>query len=87
MTKNFVFISVGDDTNFYNLWVNPIMNYDLYVIYYGDSNENYELYSSKVKGCIRRKGSKFQNFLYFFNKYPEIINQYERELSLQLEEN
>jgi hypothetical protein len=78
MTKNFVFSSVGDDTIFYNLWVNPIMNYDLYVIYYGDSNENYELYSSKVKGCERRKGSKFQNFLYFFNKYPEIINEYER---------
>jgi hypothetical protein len=79
MINNLVFSSVGDDTNFYNLWVNPdAMNYDIYVIYYGDSDVMYDFYKSKVKGCIRRKGSKFQNFLYFFNTYPEIINKYER---------
>jgi hypothetical protein len=76
--RNLVFTSAGDNTNFHNLWLNGLTIFDLYVIYYGESDSNYELYKSKVKFIERRKGSKFQNFLYFFNKYPEIINNYDR---------
>jgi hypothetical protein len=76
--RNFVFTSAGDNTNFHKLWLSGLTIFDLYVIYYGESDSNYELYKSKVKFIERRKGSKFQNFLYFFNKYPEIINNYDR---------
>jgi hypothetical protein len=78
MIKNFVFTSAGDNTDFHTLWFNGVINYDVYVIYYGDKDENYELYKSKAKFIERRKGSKFQNFLYFFNKYPDIIEKYDR---------
>jgi hypothetical protein len=78
MTRNFVFTSAGDNTDFHTLWFNGVINYDVYVIYYGDKDKNYELYKSKVTFIERRKGSKFQNFLYFFNTYPEIIDRYDR---------
>ena len=75
--KNFLFSSVGDNTNFDELFLGINMNYDVYVIYYGDNEDNYEKYKSKVNFIKKRKGSKFQNFKYFYETYPEIINNYE----------
>ena len=72
-----LFTSAGDNTNFDDIWISEEMNYDIYVIYYGDDNEIYEKYKSKVKFIEKRKGSKFQNFLFFYNEYPEIISQYD----------
>jgi len=77
-TTNFVFSSVGDNTQFDSLWINDNMDYDIYVIYYGDDNEIYNKYKSKVKFIEKRKGSKFQNFKYFYDNYRDIINRYER---------
>jgi hypothetical protein len=76
--KNFVFTSCGNNTIFHELWCGKNANYDIYAIYYGDDNEKYNLYKKKVNFIEKRKGSKFQNFHYFYNKYPEIINKYER---------
>ena len=80
--KNMIFTSCGNNTNFHNLWVNENKNekknYDVYAIYYGNNKEKYNLYKKKVDFIEKRKGSKFQNFYYFYNKYPEIINKYER---------
>lgn len=78
MKKNFVFSSVGDNTQFHNLFVGDNMNYDVYVIYYGNNDENYNKYKSKVHYIEKRKGSKFQNFKYFYDKYSNIIKNYER---------
>ena len=82
MTSNFVFSSVGDNTNFNKLWIpsseDPSANYHVYVIYYGDNEEIYNKYKSQVHYIEQRKGSKFQNFKYFYDKYPEIIEKYER---------
>ena len=75
--KNFLFSSVGDNTNFHELYVNNNMNYDIYVIYYGDNDEQFNKYKKKVNFIEKRKGSKFQNFNYFYKKYPEIINKYD----------
>ena len=85
-TKNFLFSSVGDNTNFYNLWINPNMNYDIYLIYYGNNDADAsnlfskmnKQYGDKVAFIEKRKGSKFQNFKYFYDKYPNIIEKYER---------
>ena len=76
MCSNFIFTSAGDNTSFYDIWVAENQNYDIYVMYYGENEENYNLYKSKVKFIEKRKGSKFQNFLYFYSKYPDIINSY-----------
>jgi hypothetical protein len=75
---NLVFTSAGDNTNFINWWCSDSNNYDIYVIYYGNNEENYALYAKYVTFIERRKGSKFQNFNYFYNKYPDIIAKYER---------
>ena len=76
--KNFLFTSAGDNTNFDSLWINDNMNYDIYVIYYGNNNDIYEKYKSKVTFIEKRKGSKFQNFKYFYDNNIDIINSYER---------
>jgi hypothetical protein len=75
---NFVFTSAGDNTTFDSLWINDTLNYDIYVIYYGDNEDTFNQYKSKVKFIEKRKGSKFQNFKYFYDTYPDIINQYDR---------
>ena len=76
--RNFLFTSAGDNTNFDSLWINDAMDYDVYVIYYGDNEEIFNRYKSKVKFIEKRKGSKFQNFKYFYDTYPAIINTYDR---------
>lgn len=75
---NLVFSSVGDNSNFEELWCDDNRNYDVYVIYYGDNEDIYNKYKSKVDFIEKRKGSKFQNFHYLYNNNPELINQYER---------
>lgn len=76
--RNFVFTSAGDNTSFDTLWINDDIKYDIYVIYYGNNEENFNRYKSKVKFVEKRNGSKFQNFKYFYETYPEIINTYDR---------
>ena len=75
---NFVFSSVGNNTNFDSLWTGSNMNYDIYVIYYGDNEQIYQKYKSVVKFIKKRKGSKFQNFKYFYENYINIIEKYDR---------
>ena len=41
---NLVFTSVGDNTNFDNLWLGKNKTYDVYVIYYGDNDDIYKTY-------------------------------------------
>ncbi len=76
--KFFIFTSAGDNTNFDKLWIGDNMTYDIYVIYYGDNSGNYNNYKDKVKYIEKRKGSKFQNFHFFYHNYKEIIDKYER---------
>lgn len=80
MTKNLVFTSCGDNTSFDLLWLHPIkMNFDIYIIYYGECPEIFKRYYENE--CINiittRKGSKFQNFKFFYDTFNYIIKQYE----------
>ena len=75
--RNMLFTSAGDNTNFHKAWSGNDMNYDIYVIYYGDNEENFCKYEKNVKYIERRKGSKFQNFFFFYNSQPDIINKYD----------
>ena len=76
--KNLVFTSAGNNTNFHNLWTKKNRNYDIWVVYYGDNQSNYNLYKDKVNFIIKRKGSKFQNFHYVYNTYKTQLDKYER---------
>ena len=72
MTKNLLFSSVGDSSNFYNYWCDDNKNYDIYICYYGNSlDSSYKKYSNYY---YERKGSKFQNFHYFWLTDPNIKN-------------
>ena len=76
--KNFVFSSVGDNTNFDDLWIGNNMDYDIYIIYYGNNYNTFNRYKSKVTFIQRRKGSKWQNFKYFYDNNPNIIKNYDK---------
>jgi hypothetical protein len=77
MTGNFLFSSVGDNSNLDQIITGDV-NYDVYIIYYGKSEETFEKYQKLAKYAEKRKGSKFQNFKYFYDTYPEIISKYDR---------
>jgi hypothetical protein len=74
--KNLVFTSAGDKTNFVSNWLSNKKTFDIWVVYYGNSTE--DKYKESVDYWNRRKGSKFQNFHYIYNTYPDIINKYEK---------
>ena len=74
--KNLVFSSVGDNTNFNYLWTKKYRNYDLWVVIMEIMRKNMKIIK-KVDFTVR-KGSKFQNLYYIFNKYHREIMKYER---------
>ena len=78
MKTNFLFSSVGDNTQFDNMWINKNMDYDIYIIYYGENTNIFNKYKSKVHFCIKRSGGKYQNFKYFYDNFRHIIDEYER---------
>jgi len=77
MSKNLVFTSAGDQTQFHILWPGEGQNFDLVVYYYGKSDENFEAYSKHAKYIERSRGLKFQNFYKFWTTHPD-AQQYDR---------
>jgi len=75
--KNMVFTSAGDNTKFFNWWLSDSQDYDIYLYYYGNNDETYNKYASKVHYAKKGKGSKFQNFYKFYKENPEIIQGYD----------
>ena len=76
--KFLVFTSAGDNTNFYNYWVDNDRLYDIWIVYYGENNDNYNKYKKIVDFIIKGKGSKFQNFYRLWKLYKKYLIQYER---------
>lgn len=64
-SKNLLFTSAGDKTNFFDYWCDDTKNYDIVVCYYGDQLT--KPYKNKCDFYFERKGSKFQNFYYLWN--------------------
>jgi hypothetical protein len=80
MPGNLVFTSAGDNTNFIKWWATgkDTPDYDIFVYYYGDSEENYNKYKEHVCYIEKSNGSKFQNFYKFWMKFLKIIEDYDR---------
>ena len=75
---NLVFTSAGDNTQFYNHWLGEHRNYDVWCVYYGKNDENYNMYEGLVDKIWKRKGSKFQNFHYIYTNYKDLLDKYDR---------
>jgi hypothetical protein len=75
--KKMIFTSAGNNTNFHNIWISENQEYDIYVVYYGDNETLFNEYREKSTFAIKNKGSKFQNFYYFYNNYREIVDSYD----------
>jgi hypothetical protein len=76
--KYILFISAGDNTEFYKMWCEKQRNYDIWVVYYGDNDDNYNKFSQYADKIWKRKGSKFQNFHHIFQNYKDDLMKYER---------
>ena len=78
MSKNLLFASAGDNTDFYNNWLQSNKNYDVWVVYYGNNQNNFENYKKVVNRIWKNKGSKFQNFYKIFINYYKDLIKYDR---------
>jgi len=58
MKKNLIIACSGDDS-LHLKWFNENKNYDLCVIYFGDSDDKFDLYRKNSDFCYRDKGEKY----------------------------
>ena len=78
-SKNLVYTSAGDNSNI-SFWLKRFdgkkahKNFDLWITYYGDQE-------NKLKNIADfynvRKGAKFQNLLYVYQQWKEVLDNYE----------
>ena len=76
-SKNAIFTSCGDRSNCHELWFDSDKNFDSICVYYGNNEKIFENYNNKFDIALRIKGSKFQNFFYFYRNSPH-LNTYDR---------
>jgi hypothetical protein len=78
--KYLVFTSAGDNTEFYKIWLDKpeAKEFDLWLVYYGDDEKNYEIYKKYCDVIEKREGDKYANLFHMYNKYHHEINKYER---------
>jgi len=72
--KNLVFISAGDRAKFDKSF-DLNKDFDLWITYYDE--REYNKYIDKADFYNRRKGSKFTNFHFIYQKYPDLLEKYE----------
>lgn len=71
--KNLVFTSAGDKSNL-SLWLKGRRNFDLWVCYYGEQEGRHKESSDYY---MARKGGKFPNFHFAYQRWRHLIDQYE----------
>jgi hypothetical protein len=76
--KYLLFTSVGDNTDFHNRWCSENRNYDIIAYYYGNSDDNYNLYKNKVDVLLRKKGYKWPLLLEYYRNNKSVFENYER---------
>ena len=68
-----VFTSAGDNTSIRH-WLSGPRDFDLWITYYGDDGDRYKQYCEIYN---MRKAGKFQNLAFVYERYPEVLNQYD----------
>jgi len=73
-----LFTSAGDKTillnKVWNLYPNPL--FDIMVCFYGDNDLNKNILKEKSKYFFERKGGKFQNLVWIYQNYKNILEKY-----------
>jgi hypothetical protein len=83
MKKNLLFTSAGDRSKFYDYWCENNRTYDIFLCYYGNSND--KPHKKYVDYYCERKGGKFQNFNYYWeNNNQENLIESNNETKLNL---
>src|SRR5215472_5776401 len=72
MSDNLVFTSAGDRSNL-RVWLQGRRDFDLWVVYYGERAGTFQEVSDFY---LARKGSKFQNLHYCYERWPEALARY-----------
>jgi len=57
--ENLVFSNVSDNSFFYNLWLSPYANYDVFVNYNGEKDDSKLNWLSSVNGFSKQKGNTY----------------------------
>ena len=75
--ENLVFASVGDQ-NSLSHWIGNNDHYHIFLVYYGNE-DNQEKWLKKSSDYFeKRQGSKFQNFYHYFLEKRELFDSYDR---------
>lgn len=75
-SKYLIFTSAGENANIPH-WIKGHKDFDLWVSYYGEQENKFEEYADYY---VAKKGGKFPNFYFFYQKYQDIISQYDAVL-------
>ena len=89
MTKNLLFTSAGNNCIIDKFWIEQHRNYDIFVCYYGNNTDKKLMKYADY--YAERKGSKFQNFYFFWqqqlnqssNKLKEKESNKDEEISIE----
>ncbi len=74
MKNNLIIVPSGDYSLHHN-WISGNTNFDLVIIYYGDSEEKFNEYSNQSVHCVRKKGQKWHLISeYITNNFNNISN-------------
>lgn len=76
MNKNLIIVPAGD-SSLHPHWVSGNCNFDLVIIYYGNSQEIYDEYKNQSLECIRKKGQKWVLIHDYVKSNFEKLKQYE----------
>src|SRR4030081_3821042 len=72
-SNNLVFTSAGDRSNLLG-WRQGRRDFDLWTVYYGNAGGMFQDVSDYY---LARKGSKFQNLHYCYQRWPEMLARYD----------
>lgn len=76
MNKNIVILPCGDNSLHMN-WLSNNQNFDLGLIYFGDSTEIFETYKKNSDIILNLKGQKWFLISEFLKEKKELLNNYE----------
>jgi hypothetical protein len=76
MKKNIVIVPCGDNS-LHTKWLHDNQNFDLGIIYYGNSEETFNAYKTNAKFAINKKGEKWHLINFLINHYKNELSNYE----------
>ena len=74
--KNLLFTNVGDNTDFYEKWISQYISYDIFVNYYGSSQNSDLFWKENISGFSRIKNWKFNSLNELFKNKEIDLSKY-----------